>query len=258
MRILISNDDGIEAEGINKLRVSLQEDHELFVVAPDRERSATGHKITMDRPLRVKERIYPGSNTVGWAVDGTPADCVKLGLEALLPAPPDLVISGINFGPNLGTDVLYSGTVSAAIEGIINGVPAVAVSLASFEYGDFSDAGQFIKELVAKLGGEITKNTKNSLLNINIPPCRPRGIKVTRLGQRRYINIFDKRIDPRGKVYFWMGGEPFDLDEKDPDTDVWAVREGYTSITPLHFDFTDHGFISSLKTMIQKLEGGAG
>ncbi|TEB06912.1 5'-nucleotidase SurE [Pelotomaculum schinkii] len=252
MRILISNDDGIEAEGINQLRVFLQEDHELFVVAPDRERSATGHKITMDRPLRVKERIYPGSKTKGWAVDGTPADCVKLGLEALLPAPPDLVISGINFGPNLGTDVLYSGTVSAAIEGIINGVPALAVSLASYEYHDFSEAGKFIKELVAKLGRDIAKN---SLLNINIPPCRPRGIKVTKLGQRRYINIFDKRIDPRGKVYFWMGGEPFDLDEKDPDTDVWVVREGYTSITPLHFDFTDHGFISNLKTMIKKLEG---
>lgn len=252
MRILISNDDGIEAEGINQLRVFLQEDHELFVVAPDRERSATGHKITMDRPLRVKERDYPGSNAKGWAVDGTPADCVKLGLEALLPEPPDLVISGINFGPNLGTDVLYSGTVSAAIEGIINNVPAIAISLASYEYYDFSGAGQFVKELVAKLGGEINRN---SLLNINVPPGRTRGIKVTRLGKRRYINIFDKRTDPRGKVYFWMGGEPFDLDEEDPNTDVWAVREGYTSITPLHFDLTEHGLIDNLKVMIKRLEG---
>lgn len=250
MRILISNDDGIEAEGINQLRVFLQDEHELFVVAPDRERSATGHKITMDRPLRVKERFYPGSKTRGWAVDGTPADCVKLGLEALLPEPPDLVISGINNGPNLGTDVLYSGTVSAAIEGFINGVPAVAVSLASYEYHDFSDAGILIKELLAKFGQDITQN---SLLNINVPACRPRGIKVTRLGERRYINIFDKRTDPRGKVYFWMGGEPCDLDEGDPDTDVWVVREGYVSITPLHFDLTNHSLIGSLKTLIEKL-----
>jgi 5'-nucleotidase len=252
MRILISNDDGIEAEGINQLRLFLQEDHDLFVVAPDRERSATGHKITMDRPLRVKERSYPGSKTKGWAVDGTPADCVKLGLEALLPAPPDLVISGINLGPNLGTDVLYSGTVSAALEGVINDVPAIAISMASYNYFDFSDTGKLIKELVAKKGWEINRN---SLLNINMPPCHPRGIKVTRLGQRRYVNIFDKRIDPRGKVYFWMGGEPFDLDEEDPDTDVWAVREGYASITPLHYDLTDHSLISSLKTMLKRLEG---
>lgn len=251
MRILISNDDGIEAEGINQLILCLQEDHEIFVVAPDRERSATGHKITMDRPLRVKERVYPGSSARGWAVDGTPADCVKLGLEALIPAPPELVISGINFGPNLGTDVLYSGTVSAAIEGIINGVPAIAISLASYEHKDFSESGKLIKELVARLGQELTRDR---LLNINIPPGRIKGIKVTRLGNRRYINIFDKRIDPRGRVYFWMGGEPFDLDEQDPDTDVWAVREGYVSITPLHFDLTDHGFITSLKTMANKLE----
>ena len=145
MRILLSNDDGIEAEGINQLRVYLQEEHELFVVAPDRERSATGHKITLDKPLRVKERLYPGYNTQGWAVDGTPADCVKLGLEALLPEPPDLVISGINMGPNLGTDVLYSGTVSAAIEGIINGVPSLAVSLASMDYRDFSFAAVLVR-----------------------------------------------------------------------------------------------------------------
>jgi 5'-nucleotidase len=250
MRILISNDDGIDAEGINQLRVFLQDEHELYVVAPDRERSATGHKITMDRPLRVKERIYPGSKVMGWAVDGTPADCVKLGLEALLPSPPELVISGINLGPNLGTDVLYSGTVSAAIEGIINGVPSVAISLASYEYSDFSDAGRLIKEIIAKLGQVMTQG---SLLNINVPPCRPRGIKVTKLGQRRYINIFDKRTDPRGKVYFWMAGEPCDIDEEDPETDVWAIREGYASITPLHFDLTDHNLIFNLKNTIQKL-----
>jgi 5'-nucleotidase len=249
MRILISNDDGIEAEGINQLRVYLQDEHELFVVAPDRDTCAPGHKINLDKPLREKERLYPGYNTLGWAVDGTPADCVKLGLEALLPKPPDLVISGINIGPNLGTDVLYSGTVSAAIEGIINGVPSLAVSLASMDYRDFSFAAMLVKNLLRELGDEILGS---SLLNINVPPNKPRGIKVTKLGKRRYVNIFDKRIDPRGRVYFWMGGEPFDLDEQDPDTDAWAIREGYSSITPLHFDLTNHGALNDLKNMLKK------
>lgn len=250
MRILISNDDGISAQGINELRASLQEFNEIFVVAPDRERSATGHKITMHRPLRVKDWPYPGSSAVGWAVDGTPADCVKLGLEALLPQPPDLVISGINLGPNLGTDVLYSGTVSAAIEGTINEIPSIAVSLASYEYQDFTHAADLIRELVSNLGGELPQKT---LLNINVPPGRPKGVKVTRLGHRRYVNIFERRIDPRGRVYYWMAGEPFDLDEDDPDTDVWAVKEGYTSITPIHFDLTDHRILVEIKNLLDSL-----
>lgn len=251
MRILISNDDGIQAEGLNELRESLQERHQVFVVAPDRERSATGHKITVHRPLRVKEWTYPGSGTIGWEVDGTPADCVKLGLEALLPEPPDLVISGINFGPNLGTDVLYSGTVSAAVEGIINNIPSIAISLASREYKDFTYSGQLIKKVVSILGGELSPRT---LLNINMPPCAPRGIKVTRLGNRRYVNIFDKRVDPRGRVYFWMAGEPFDVDKDDPETDVWAIREGFIAITPIQFDLTDYGFMDKLKIICKKIE----
>ncbi len=251
MRILISNDDGIQADGINELIRSLQKRNELFVVAPDRERSATGHKITMHRPLRVKERSYPGTQVKGWAVDGTPADCVKLGLEALLPYAPDLVISGINTGPNLGTDVLYSGTVSAAIEGIINGIPAIAISLASYKNRDFSCSGNLINKIVSQLGKELPKRV---LLNINIPPGIPSGIKITRLGHRRYINIFDKRTDPRGRVYFWMAGEPFDLDEDDPDTDVKAVKEGYISITPVHFDLTDYKFIERMKSMVKKID----
>lgn len=250
MRILISNDDGISAQGINQLRISLQDRNQVFVAAPDRERSATGHKITMHRPLRVREFSYPDSSAVGWEVDGTPADCVKLGLEALLPEPPDLVISGINQGPNLGTDVLYSGTVSAAIEGTINEIPSIAISLASYEYRDFTFAAGLAGELVFRLGRELPQKT---LLNINVPPGEPRGIKVTRLGHRRYVNIFDKRIDPRGRVYYWMAGEPFDLDEDDPDTDVWAVKQGYTSITPIHFDLTDHHTIEEMRKLLKDL-----
>lgn len=251
MKILISNDDGIRAAGLNALRESLQDQHQLYVVAPDRERSATGHKITLDRPLRVKEWTYPGSDTIGWEVDGTPADCVKLGLEALLPEPPDLVISGINFGPNLGTDVLYSGTVSAAVEGMINDIPSIAISLASHEFCDFTFSSEIIKKIVSIMDGGLSART---LLNINTPPCTPRGIKVTRLGDRRYVNIFDKRIDPRGRVYFWMAGEPFDLDKDDPETDVWAIRGGYISITPVQFDLTDYGFMEKLKNICSKIE----
>ncbi len=252
MKILISNDDGIQAAGLNALRESLQDQHQVYVVAPDRERSATGHKITLDRPLRVKEWTYPGTDTIGWEVDGTPADCVKLGLEALLPESPDLVISGINFGPNLSTDVLYSGTVSAAVEGMINDIPSIAISLASYEFYDFSFSSEIIKKVVSIVDGQLSSHT---LLNINTPPCAPRGIKVTRLGHRRYVNIFDKRIDPRGRVYFWMGGEPFDLDKDDPETDVWAIREGYISITPIQFDLTDIDFMEKLKNICKKIEG---
>jgi len=251
MRILISNDDGIQAEGINKLRMSLEEQNEVYVVAPDRERSATGHKITIHRPLRVKEWHYPSKKAKGWAVDGTPADCVKLGLEALLPLPPDIVISGINLGPNLGTDVLYSGTVSAAIEGIINGIPSIAISLTCYERPDFTPAINLAKKLIMYTGKELPERT---LLNINIPPGTPGGIKVTRLGNRRYVNIFDKRTDPRGRVYFWMAGEPFDIDEDDPDTDVWAINEGYISITPVHFDLTNYSILHTLKNMVKKIE----
>jgi len=248
MRILISNDDGIQAEGINKLIAVLEEHNEVFVVAPDRERSATGHKITMHRPLRVTQWTYPGSKTVGWAIDGTPADCVKLGLEALLPAPPDIVVSGINQGPNLGTDVLYSGTVSAAVEGIINGIPSIAISLASYKSRDFSFAGELISKFVLNFGKELPART---LLNINVPPGSPKGIKTTRLGDRRYVNIFDKRVDPRGRIYFWMAGEPFDIDRDDPETDVWAVKEGYVSITPVQYNLTDYNVMQTLKKTIK-------
>jgi 5'-nucleotidase len=250
MRILISNDDGIQSDGLKVLRNALEDQHELFIVAPDRERSATGHKITVYRPLRVRECDYQGTKTVGWEVDGTPADCIKLALEALMPEPPDLLISGINSGPNLGTDVLYSGTVSAAIEGLINGIPSIAISLTSHRNHDFSYSGKLARDIVAIFSDELSPRT---LLNINIPPGEPRGIKVTKLGNRRYVNIFDKRTDPRGRIYFWMGGEPFDLDEDDPETDIWAVREGYISITPIHYDLTDYGYMEKLIDISKKI-----
>ncbi|MDI6632393.1 MAG: 5'/3'-nucleotidase SurE, partial [Thermoanaerobacteraceae bacterium] len=173
------------------------------------------------------------------------ADCVKLGLEALLPEKPDFLVSGINFGPNVGTDVLYSGTVSAAIEGIINGIPSVAVSLATHDEPDFTTAVLFIEDLLPELARQVLPT--GTLLNVNVPPGKPRGVRVTKLGNIRYVNVIDRRTDPRGRIYFWMAGEPLDLDGNDPDTDVCAVKEGFISITPVQIDLTDYLFIEKLK-----------
>ncbi|WP_066635674.1 5'/3'-nucleotidase SurE [Desulfolucanica intricata] len=251
MRILLSNDDGIHAKGLITLYKELKEVAQVFVVAPDRERSATGHGITVHHPLRVKE-IELSDNIIGWAVDGTPADCVKLGLEALLPSPPDLIISGINYGPNLSTDVLYSGTVSAAIEGIINGIPAAAVSLASYKSNDFGYSAFFTRALIEN----ILHNGywPGVMLNVNIPPGIPQGVKVTKLGVRRYINCFDKRTDPKGRTYYWMAGEPMDVVTDSPDIDSQAIKENFISITPIHFDLTHFSQINDLKNWAKDIK----
>ena len=246
MRFLVSNDDGIYADGIKALRRALEQLGEVIVVAPDRERSASGHGITIHRPLRTKLIKYKSGSSLGYAVDGTPADCVKLGLEALVEEPPDLVISGINLGPNLGTDVLYSGTVSAAFEGIINHVPAIAVSLNTWAEPDFAHAAQFITEYIPHVLKH--RPPPGVMLNINVPHgIRPKGIRVTKLGNRRYIDVVDRRTDPRGRVYFWMAGEPENIDEHDSETDVNAVKEGYVSVTPVQIDVTNYQYISKLK-----------
>lgn len=250
MRILASNDDGIHARGMRILVDCLIAWGEVFVVAPDRERSATGHSITVHRPLRVRKTKIPGFDVQSWAVDGTPADCVKLAVEDLLENPPDLVVSGINLGPNLGTDVLYSGTVSAAIEGAINGFPSLAVSLASYRSENFRGAELFLRSFLPFLmksgpGPEI-------LLNINVPAVdRPAGVKITRLGNRRYVNIFEKRVDPRGRLYYWMAGEPLEAEEGAAGTDVEAVRNNYVSITPLRLDLTDESAFERLKFLAE-------
>ncbi|MGB9802607.1 5'/3'-nucleotidase SurE [Desulfofundulus sp.] len=242
MIVLLSNDDGIHAPGLKALAESLQELGELYIVAPDRERSATGHGITVHRPLRLEMVNMHGLKARAWAVDGTPADCVKLAVEDLLPGPPALVVAGINQGPNLGTDVLYSGTVSAAIEGIINGLPALAISLASYGDHDFTRAAEVARKVV---GLTIEKGLpRGTLLNINVPVAEPRGVRFTRLGNRRYVNIFHKRTDPRGRIYYWMAGEPLDLEDNGNDTDVQAIRENFISITPIQLDLTDYRSLS--------------
>lgn len=247
MKLLISNDDGIFSLGIRSLANGLVEaGHQVTVVCPDRERSATGHGLTLHRPIRadqVESLFHPAIQA--WACSGTPADCVKLALWALLDSPPDLVLSGINHGANLGTDVLYSGTVSAAMEGMIEGIPSIAISLTSFSSSEFEPASLFARSLVAEL--EQCALPDPLLLNVNVPAVpihRIAGVKVTCQGVRRYIDVFEKRVDPRGKSYYWLAGELLE-DVPQPEaglnrvlTDVQAIRENYITITPLHYNLT--------------------
>ncbi|MBN8561356.1 5'/3'-nucleotidase SurE [Leptolyngbya boryana CZ1] len=246
MKLLVSNDDGVYALGIQTLANALAEaGHEVTVVCPDRERSATGHGLTLHDPLRVQEMshlFHP--NIKAWACSGTPSDCVKLAIWALLETPPDLVLSGINHGSNLGTDVLYSGTVSAAMEGVIEGIPGIALSLTSFQSREFQTAADFACTLVRQL--EKDPLPELTLLNVNVPAIERDEIKgaiITRQGVRRYTDVFEKRVDPRGKIYYWLSGELLE-DVDDPDipndvpTDVQANRENYITITPLHYNLT--------------------
>jgi 5'-nucleotidase len=240
MKLLISNDDGVFALGIRTLANTLAEaGHEVTVVCPDRERSATGHGLTLHQPIRaeiVESIFHP--KIKAWACDGTPSDCVKLALWALMDSPPDLVLSGINHGANLGTEILYSGTVSAAMEGVIEGIPSIAFSLTSHTVREFQPAADFAKILVTKLAEKPL--TDLMLLNVNIPPVESEEIAGVR------IDVFNKRIDPRGKTYYWLTGEVledleppeiFELPKNVP-IDVHAIRDNYISITPLQYNLT--------------------
>ncbi len=249
MKLLISNDDGISAVGVRTLANTLaQAGHEVTVVCPDRERSATGHGLTLHHPIRaeiVDSIFHP--DIKAWACSGTPSDCVKLALWALLESPPDLVLSGINQGANVGTEILYSGTVSAAMEGIIEGIPSVAFSLTSYTSKEFQPAADFAQKLVEQLAAEPLPELM--LLNVNIPAVKSEeiaGVTITRQGVRRYIDVFDQRVDPRGKTYYWLTGEvledvepPKGLDlPEDVPIDVHVIRENYISITPLQYNLT--------------------
>jgi len=258
MIILLTNDDGVFAEGIQALAETLLSDKsvknaDLYIIAPNHEQSAAGHSITMHRPLRAEQvKFYHNPALRGWSVNGTPADCVKLAIEYLLPQKPDLVISGINNGANLGTDIFYSGTVAAAIEGAILDVPALAVSLTDQTNPNFCFAADFVLQLVKD---SITDNlSKNTVLNINIPSGERAdiaGTAVTRLGVRQYSNAFEKRVDPRGKDYYWLAGKVTDIFEDEKDTDVAAISNSYISITPLHLDLTDFQLREKLKSCEQ-------
>lgn len=252
MHCLITNDDGVHAKGIHSLAAIFKEaGHRLTVVAPDRERSATSHGITIHQPLRITPiDEYTSDAVTFYAVDGTPADCVKLALESLLTDDlPAIVVSGINRGPNLGTDVLYSGTVSAAAEAVVLGVPAIAVSLTSFEGKEvhYKTAARFALQCADQL---LRKGIpEDTLLNINVPATNENaigGVRITKLGSRRYKNTFECRVDPTGRKYYWMSGELVDIDN-DEDTDVMAIKNGYISVTPIHFDLTNYRLIAEIR-----------
>ncbi len=257
--ILITNDDGIYAEGIQILGQALAESEKMYrlsVIAPERERSAIGHAITMHKPLRVAKVNFLNKPFLeGLSVNGTPSDCVKLAVEAILDDMPDLVISGINRGSNLGTDVLYSGTVSAALEGLLLGIPSVAISLTgNGDSSSFNYAARLIKNIVPELlAGIIDAST---LININVPVDikKIKGARVTKLGNRRYRNAFEKRTDPRGMHYYWLAGELVEDDPEDDDCDTKAVREGYISVTPIHFQLTDIKSMPALEMLVNKID----
>ena len=242
LRILISNDDGVFAAGIQTLAAeAVRRGHRVTVVCPDQERSATGHGLTLQTPLRANradELFAPG--VTAWACSGNPSDCVKLALFQLLSEPPDLVLSGINHGPNLGTDVLYSGTVAAAMEGTIEGLPALAVSSADFQWRQFEPAARLamdVAEAMLQRGWP-----PGLLLNLNVPP-RPAEalgpLQWCRTAVRRYSDQFDQRQDPRGRTYYWLAGEAVDeLESAVPEpaawpTDVACIAAGGSALVPL-------------------------
>ena len=242
MHILLTNDDGYFAPGLQTLYQALKAgtNHEISIVAPDSQRSATGHAITLFQPLLLTEHELSAGGK-GYAVSGMPSDCVKLAIQGELVAKPDLVISGLNFGPNLGTDVFYSGTVAAAMEGVLLGVPALAVSLASLTYQDFEPAAAFLTEKLELL----IRHNKTGLLNLNFPgkpAAEWRGLKITRLGKAVYENVFERRVNTKGRVYYWQAGDR--AVELERDTDLYAIQEDYVSLTPMHSELTD---IAALK-----------
>ncbi len=245
--ILITNDDGIYAPGIWHLKRALQSLGQIVVAAPLVEKSAVGHAITLSDPLRVMEVERDGV-FFGYAINGTPADCVKLAARCLLERKPDLVVSGINQGPNTATNIIYSGTVSAAAEGAIMGIPSFAVSLASFTKKEFDYAAKFSR----KLAQFVLENglPQGTLLNVNVPAVSEEeieGVVVTRQGKGRYEEAFDKRVDPNNRVYYWLTGKRMILDQGD-DVDDLVVMEKKVSVTPIHYDLTDYSFIEELKT----------
>jgi 5'-nucleotidase len=242
MLILVTNDDGVYSPGLKVLAKALKAVGDVWVVAPDKEQSAVAHSLTLHRPLLVEEVMEQV-----FAVNGTPTDCVNLAVNRLLPGMPDLVVSGINKGGNLGDDVTYSGTVSAALEAAIMGLPAIAVSMVAREDFQFQTAADY----AAKLAGAVLSDglKKDTLLNVNVPNVTPdmiKGVKITHQGRRIYSGSVLERIDPRGKKYYWIAGDIENWEDQ-PDADYAAVTQGYISVTPLKLDLTDYPSLDKIR-----------
>jgi 5'-nucleotidase len=249
MNILLSNDDGFLAPGINQLREALLQFSTVTMIAPDQDRSGASNSLTLNMPLRLKEhgqRIY--------SVNGTPTDAVHLGLTALFAhKEPDIVIAGINAGANLGDDVLYSGTVAAAMEGRFLGCPAIAISSASFQPQHFDSAIRVIKQLLSQINDY--PNNANMILNVNVPDLpwqEIKGLQVTRLGQRHRAEPVYKQKDPRGKDIYWVG-PPGAEQDAGQGTDFYAIKQGFVSITPIHIDLTRHQALAHTKHWVDNI-----
>lgn len=242
MIALLTNDDGVGAEGLLALKKELSGTFQVWVVAPDREQSATSHSLTLQHPLRINkiaERFY--------SVDGTPTDAVMLAVHAILKKKPDILISGMNHGPNMGDDVSYSGTVAAAMEGTILNIPSIAVSNVNWNPKHFGAGARF----VTKLAKFVLKNglPQYTFLNVNVPDRnRPiKKFKITRLGKRAYSDVVIEKIDPRGRNYYWIGEQSLIWEKREDDTDFAAIKKGHASITPLHLDTTDYKALEQIK-----------
>lgn len=249
MHILISNDDGYQATGIIHLNRALAEMAETTVVAPDRDRSGASNSLTLDQPLRVT-RAENGF----YSINGTPTDCVHLAITGLLHEEPDMVVSGINNGANLGDDVLYSGTVAAAMEGRFLGLPTIAISLTSHNATHFETAARVAQKLVVQLRDAPLDG--NTILNINVPDLpweQLAGFKVTRLGHRHKAEAVIREQDPRGRDIYWIGPAGGEQDAG-PGTDFHAINEGFVSITPLQVDLTNHRLLDTVRDWAQRLE----
>lgn len=250
--ILVTNDDGIQAPGIHALIMELQKIAEIVVVAPTIERSAVGHAITLTDPIRV-EKFDKNGLWEGHAVSGTPADCVKIGINALLKRKPDLVVSGINLGSNTGINVIYSGTVSAATEGSVSGIPSIAISLTTYTNPNFDVAAKF----AAKMAMDIFNNPidDHTLLNINVPNVAEediKGIRIAKQGMANFAEKFERRSDPRNRDYYWLTGSKISDDEPD-DVDDNLIKHNYITVTPLQFNLTDFSKLDIIQERISKL-----
>lgn len=248
MKILVTNDDGIMARGIRELAAALSTEAEIYVFAPETQKSACGHGITMGLPLAVTEVAVP-KTTGAWSVSGTPADCVKLGLSILREQKIDIdfVYSGINHGSNLGTDTLYSGTVSGAIEGVINGIPSIAVSIYSHDPEHFGPSCEMAVDALRTATGKLDGNT---VLNINLPDLPSehiKGIRITTLGAREYDKEFRSHINEAGDLQYFYAGQPIIYTDLPEHIDVIALQDHYVSITPLHYDLTNYHWVEKIK-----------
>ncbi len=247
MRILLTNDDGVTSDGLLALHTALAPNHVITIIAPDRNWSTSGHSRTMDKPIRVTQMPLK-DGTLAYAADGSPSDCVALAALGFLPELPELVVSGINHGFNLGDDITYSGTVAAAMESVINEIPAIAVSTDINPIWQIEVAAAAVARLVdqvAKRGLE-----RDILLNVNVPSLAHdeiKGVQITRLGKRVYQDQLVEREDLRGRKYYWMGGLEV-TNHPEEGTDVAAIEEGYVSITPIHLDLTNHRLLETLRS----------